>query len=165
MYLEVSMLYSTAEWAAKLVALGFDSEPLSNDWEEQLAKREAYKAEHGDCTFNKLPKVDDMGGWIIDQRVLKRKLDRGEPTCSGMLTAERAARRTMLGVVWQRLPASMELSSTALPMMLGLRLCIAMMLGLYIHTAWHHPIVKYIPCDFAAVVPDYRCGRCSSASI
>jgi hypothetical protein len=39
-----------------------------------------------------------LGQWVADQRKLKRKLDRGEPS-KGM-TAARAVRLTALGLVW-----------------------------------------------------------------
>ena len=39
-----------------------------------------------------------LGKWVDKQRVHKRKLDRGEP--SDGMTAERAARLTALGLVW-----------------------------------------------------------------
>ena len=68
-------------------------------WEEKLVRLEAYKAGHGDCN---VPKhwADDtrLGTRVNIQRKLKRNLDHGEPS-KGM-TAERAARLTALGLVW-----------------------------------------------------------------
>jgi hypothetical protein len=69
-------------------------------WETQLARLAAYKAGHGDC---KVPWgwVEDprLASWVSNQRGGKRKLDRGEP--SPGMTAERAARLTALGFVWE----------------------------------------------------------------
>jgi hypothetical protein len=54
---------------------------------------------HGDCNVPRGWAEDRrLGGWVINQRTLKRKLDRGEPN-EGM-TAERVARLTALGLVW-----------------------------------------------------------------
>ena len=74
-------------------------EALDAAWEEKLVRLEAYKAVHGDCNVP-LRWADDkqLGKWVVHQRGRKRKLDRGEPS-KGM-TAERAARLTALGLVW-----------------------------------------------------------------
>jgi hypothetical protein len=96
----------TAARAAKLEALGFAWElsargSLSNDtkWEAQLARLAAYKAEHGDCSVPKRCAEDlRLGSWVSNQRKLKRKLDRGEP--SNGMTAERAAKLEAFGFAW-----------------------------------------------------------------
>jgi hypothetical protein len=99
------------ERAAKLAAHGFiwegsTSHPDDTKWEAQLAQLAAYKAAHGDC---KVPKdwAEDprLSSWVNMQRTLKKKLDRDEP--SGM-TAERAARLTALGLVWNQNQAGWE---------------------------------------------------------
>ena len=74
-------------------------EALDAAWEEKLVRLEAYKAVHGDCNVP-LRWAEDprLGKWVDHQRGRKRKLDRGEPS-KGM-TAERAARLTALGFVW-----------------------------------------------------------------
>ena len=76
-------------------------EALDAAWEEKLVRLEAYKAVHGDCNVP-LRWADDkqLGKWVVHQRGRKRKLDRGEPS-KGM-TAERAARLTALGLVWDQ---------------------------------------------------------------
>jgi hypothetical protein len=72
-------------------------------WEAQLARLVAYKVEHGNCNVPQGWAEDPrLARWVRTQRVLKRKLDRGEPS-EGM-TAERAARLTALGFAWS-LPA------------------------------------------------------------
>ena len=69
-------------------------------WEAQLARLVKYKAVHGDCNVPKGWAEDPaLGSWVSNQRVLKRKLDRGEP-CQGM-TAERAASLEALGLAWE----------------------------------------------------------------
>jgi hypothetical protein len=96
----------TAERAARLTALGLVWEgnnggiPNEAGWEAQLARLVAYKVAHGDCNVP-LRWADDkqLGKWVNMQRVGKRKLDRSEPS-QGM-TAERAARLTALGLVWE----------------------------------------------------------------
>ena len=77
-----------------------NQEALDAAWEEKLVRLEAYKAVHGDCNVP-LRWADDkqLGKWVVHQRGRKRKLDRGEPS-KGM-TAERAARLTALGFVWE----------------------------------------------------------------
>jgi hypothetical protein len=69
-------------------------------WEAQLARLAAYKVAHGDCNVPQGCRGDNprLAGWISNQRQYKRRLDRGEPS-KGM-TAERAARLTALGLVW-----------------------------------------------------------------
>jgi hypothetical protein len=100
----------TAERAAILEALGFAwapgpkpvgaALPDEGAWEAQLARLAAYKAEHGDCNVPARWAEDPrLGSWVVMQRHLKRRLDRGEP--SGGMTAERAARLTALGVAWE----------------------------------------------------------------
>jgi hypothetical protein len=70
-------------------------------WEAQLAKLKVYKRRHGDCSVPKSWAEDPrLGNWVMYQRQLKRKLDRGEPS-SGM-TAERAAKLEALGVASER---------------------------------------------------------------
>jgi hypothetical protein len=103
----------TAERAAKLDALGFAWElsaaklsQISRDrgkqagwWDAKLARLAAYKALHGDCSVPMCWAEDPwLGNWVHNQRQLKRKLDRGEPS-EGM-TAERAAKLTAVGLVW-----------------------------------------------------------------
>jgi hypothetical protein len=96
----------TVARAARLSALGLGWEPPSTGstpteaaWEAQLARLTAYKAAHGDCNVPKrLAEDPRLGRWVRDQRMLKRKLDRGEPS-EGM-TAARAARLTALGFAW-----------------------------------------------------------------
>jgi hypothetical protein len=78
-----------------------------------LAKLAADKAAHGDCNVPKRSTgaeretaeeretgLDSLGGWVSQQRKLKRKLDRGEP--SRGMKAARAARLTALGFAWDR---------------------------------------------------------------
>ena len=73
--------------------------PKRRSWEAQLARLAAYKAAHGDCNVPQGWAEDPrLGSWVSNQRTRKRKLDRGEPS-EGM-TAERAARLTALGFVW-----------------------------------------------------------------
>jgi hypothetical protein len=94
----------TAERVAKLTALGLVWERTgggtSNDaaWEAQLAQLAAYTVAHGNCDVPKSWAKDPaLGRWVSDQRVLKKKLQMGQP-CKGM-TAERAAKLTLLGLV------------------------------------------------------------------
>ena len=69
-------------------------------WEVQLAKLKTYRAMHGDCNVPQRWAEDPgLGSWASKQRLLKKKLDRGEP-CRGM-TVERAAKLTAVGFVWQ----------------------------------------------------------------
>jgi hypothetical protein len=94
----------TAERAARLTALDFvwdlghSSARREEEWEEQLARLAAYKAVHGDCNVPKQGEDPRLGNWVNNQRHNKKKLDRGEPS-KGM-TAERVARLTALGFVW-----------------------------------------------------------------
>jgi hypothetical protein len=81
--------------------------PREAAWEAQLARLAAYKAEYGDCSVPKRWAEDPrLGKWVNNQRHLKRKLDRGEP--SKAMTAERAARLTALGFVWDQHEAEWE---------------------------------------------------------
>jgi hypothetical protein len=69
-------------------------------WEDWLANLMRYKAVHGDCNVPQRWAEDPgLGSWASKQRLLKKKLDRGEP-CRGM-TVERAAKLTAVGFVWQ----------------------------------------------------------------
>jgi hypothetical protein len=94
----------TAERAARLTALGFTWEgtkahPNDAQWEAQLARLAAHKAAHGDCSVPYRWAEDPrLSRWVHNQRERKRKLDRGEPSAG--MTAERAARLTALGLVW-----------------------------------------------------------------
>jgi hypothetical protein len=103
----------TASRAARLEALGFawalSSEQISKRmraastdeaaWEAQLARLAAYKAAHGDCSVPQgWAEAPRLASWVSNQRHLKRRLDRGEPS-QGM-AMERAARLTALGLVW-----------------------------------------------------------------
>jgi hypothetical protein len=107
----------TAERAARLVALGFFSNPEKKQkqkqnqhdakWEAQLARLAAYKAVHGDCSvLHSWAKDPGLGSWVMTQRHYKRKLDRGEP--SHGMTAERVARLVALGFVWDQHEAEWE---------------------------------------------------------
>jgi hypothetical protein len=72
---------------------------LGAAWEAQLVRLAAYKEAHGECNVPKRWAEDPrLGTWVNNQRQLKRKLDRGEPS-EGM-TAERAARLEALGFAW-----------------------------------------------------------------
>jgi hypothetical protein len=90
----------TAERAARLTALGFIWDDHDAVWELQLGRLTAYKAIHGDCDVPKMHAKDKpaLGRWVFSQRTRKKALDCGEP-CEGM-TAERAARLTALGFMW-----------------------------------------------------------------
>jgi hypothetical protein len=86
--------------------------PLPNpvkevEWEAQLARLAAYKAEHGDCNVPRRRAEDrSLGAWVDNQRQRKKKLDCGEPG-DGM-TTERAARLEALGFAWGGTKASAE---------------------------------------------------------
>jgi hypothetical protein len=95
----------TAERATKLTALGLVwegnpgcSRPNDVAWEAKLAQLAAYKVVHGNCD---VPQdwADDVafGRWVSNQRMFKKKLQMGQPS-TGM-TAERAAKLTLLGLV------------------------------------------------------------------
>jgi hypothetical protein len=71
--------------------------PREAAWEAQLARLAAYKAARGDCSVPQ-GTHPPLGTWVSNQRALKRKLDRGEHSFG--MTAERAARLTALGLVW-----------------------------------------------------------------
>jgi hypothetical protein len=89
----------TAERVARLTALGFVWNKKDIQWEENLERLEAYNAVHGDCNVPQGWAEDPgLANWVKKQRMFKRKFDRGEPS-EGM-TAERAARLTALGFVW-----------------------------------------------------------------
>jgi hypothetical protein len=94
----------TVQRAARLTALGLiwestKAHPNEGAWEAQLARLAAYKAAHGDCNVSGRWAEDPrLGRWVMMQRGLKRKLDRGEH--SGGMTVQRAARLTALGLVW-----------------------------------------------------------------
>jgi hypothetical protein len=100
-----------AERAARLTALGFvwelsnreRSNSRLNDaaWEAELTRLAVYKAAHGDCNvpwgWAKDPR---LGRWVMTQRNLKWKLDRGFPSEGNQgMTAARAARLLALGFV------------------------------------------------------------------
>jgi hypothetical protein len=69
------------------------------EWEAQLARLAAYKAARGDCKVPKRWAEDPrLATWVNNQRVWKRKLDRGEPSLG--MTVEWAARLTALGFEW-----------------------------------------------------------------
>ena len=88
------------------LAVGFASgpgptglHPYEAAWEAQLARLVAYKAAHGDCRVPDGWAEDPrLANWVKTQRSYKRRLDRGEPSAG--MTAERAARLTALGLVW-----------------------------------------------------------------
>jgi predicted secreted Zn-dependent protease len=70
-------------------------------WEDYLPKLVKYYKEHGDYDVPRRWQEDPgLGAWVDKQRVRKRKFDRGEPG-EGM-TAERVARLTALGFVWNK---------------------------------------------------------------
>jgi hypothetical protein len=104
---------TTAERVAKLEVLGFawelsaaaisiqNSKATLDDagWETQLAKLKVYKRRHGDCSVPKGWAADPtLANWVMTQRRLKRKLDRGG-SGEGM-SAERAAKLEALGFEW-----------------------------------------------------------------
>jgi hypothetical protein len=65
-------------------------------WKAQLARLVAYKAAHGDCNVPVGWAEDPhLGMWVMIQRGLKSKLDRGEHDL--VMTVERAAMLTALG--------------------------------------------------------------------
>jgi hypothetical protein len=105
----------TAERAAKLTVLGFAWEGSNMDdagWEAQLAKLKAYKRKHGDCSVPRGWAEDPrLSQWVSTQRKFKRALDRGEPS-EGM-TAERAAKLTVLGLKWDGAKRSSEDAQSA----------------------------------------------------
>ena len=73
--------------------------PREAAWEVQLARLSAYKAEHGDCSVPARWADDSwLGRWVNDQRLRKKKLDRGD--ASHGMTVELAARLTALGIDW-----------------------------------------------------------------
>jgi hypothetical protein len=94
-------------------------EPKEAAWEAQLARLAAYKVARGDCNVpTRWPMDPALGNWVKNQRTYKRWLDCGEPS-KGM-TAERAARLTALGLVWdlrrgsgQDLPTDAEVARVA----------------------------------------------------
>ena len=89
----------TAERAERLTALGLVWDPGEAEWEAQLARLAAYKAEYGDCYVPQAWAEDPrMGSWVNSQRQFKRKLDRGEPGVG--MTAERVAKLDEIGFVW-----------------------------------------------------------------
>jgi hypothetical protein len=96
----------TAERAARLAALGFvwdppgkGSKPKNEAWETQFARLVAYNATHGECGVPRGWAEDPrLARWVDNQRMHKKKLDRGEP--SDGMTAERAAKLTALGFAW-----------------------------------------------------------------
>jgi hypothetical protein len=89
----------TVERAARLTVLGLVWERHEAEWEAQLARLMAYRVEHGNCNVpTGWAENPRLGRWVAEQRRLKRRLDRGEP--SDGMTAERAVRLTALGLVW-----------------------------------------------------------------
>ena len=69
-------------------------------WEAQLAKLEAYKWKHGDCSVPQgWAEEPGLGNWVKNQRQHKRNLDQGEP--SEAMTAVRVAKLEALGFAWQ----------------------------------------------------------------
>jgi hypothetical protein len=81
-------------------------------WEAQLAKLKAYKRKHGDCCVPRGWAEDPrLSQWVSTQRKFKRALDRGEPS-EGM-TAERAAKLTVLGLKWDGAKRSSEDAQSA----------------------------------------------------
>jgi hypothetical protein len=103
----------TAARAAKLEALGFawklsaaaiskqrsDGSRDDAGWEVQLVKLEAYKRKRGDCSVPVHWAEDpSLGRWVNNQRVRKKKLDRGEPSLG--ITAARVAKLDALGFAW-----------------------------------------------------------------
>ena len=102
----------TAERAAKLETLHFAWDSFEAAWDAQLARLAAYKAAHGDCSVPRGWAEDPrLANWVGNQRRLKRKLDRGEPS-EGM-TAARAARLTSLGLNWDGTKRSSEDAQSA----------------------------------------------------
>jgi hypothetical protein len=90
----------TAARVAKLEALGFAWELGAHldhaGWEAQLTKLKAYKRRHGDCNVPKCWAEDPrLGTWVNNQRQLKKRLDRGEPSLG--MTVARAAKLEALG--------------------------------------------------------------------
>ncbi|KAJ1459080.1 helicase associated domain-containing protein [Pelagophyceae sp. CCMP2097] len=86
----------TDERAARLEALGFVWDALDAAWDENYARLEAYKAEHGDCLVPLSYVTADgykLGLWV--SRLRENRKGRG-----GGLTDERAARLEALGFVW-----------------------------------------------------------------
>jgi hypothetical protein len=97
----------TAGRVAKLDALGFGWAGASVRnaawadvaWESKLGRLVIYKAAHGDCNVPVHWAEDPgLGKWVSQQRGLRKKLDRGEP--SNGMTAARAAKLGALGFTW-----------------------------------------------------------------
>jgi hypothetical protein len=65
-----------------------------------MAKLKQYKVAHGDCNVPRGWAEDPrLSNWVNNQRVFKKKLDRGEP--GGWMTEDRVARLMALGFIWQ----------------------------------------------------------------
>ncbi len=84
----------------RLVALGFDWDPIASAWEESFHTLEQYKAAHGDCNVpNRWSKNPSLGHWVSMQRQLSRK---------GQLSKMYADRLTALGFDWDPFTSAWE---------------------------------------------------------
>jgi hypothetical protein len=85
------------------------------EWEAQLARLVAYKAEHGNCRVPVGWAEDpQLAKWVTIQRARARQLDRGG--LSKWMTPKRVARLTAHGFLWkERKPKSKPKKSRAKP--------------------------------------------------
>ena len=96
----------SAERIAKLTELGVAWDQRDTSWEEQFAALEAFKARVGHCNVPQdYPENPVLGRWLSMQRVRHKK---------DTLSAERIAKLTELGVVWDRYDTRWEEQFAAL---------------------------------------------------
>ena len=76
----------------KLEGLGFEWDPIKEDWNLKYSELEAYKAKNGDCRVPAVYKPNiKLGNWVFTQRAAYSK---------GNLSADRIAKLESLGFEW-----------------------------------------------------------------
>jgi superfamily II DNA or RNA helicase len=87
-----------AERVTKLESLGFEWDPIANDWEKLFNALRVHKQQHRDCDVS-LKQNQSLRNWIAKQRAHYSK---------GTLSKEKVLRLESLGIEWDKLESNFE---------------------------------------------------------
>jgi len=87
----------TQERIERLDGIGFAWNPVADAWERHFRELQAYKERFGDCNVPQRRHENQLGSWVNNQRVEKRKLDQGKRS---WITQQRIERLDGIGFEW-----------------------------------------------------------------